>query len=372
MRLGFYTDTFLPRVGGAELMLHALVSSLGARGHGVRVIAPRVKAKYASPDAPAPSYPVSRYFAFSKRFGVKRVLSMLGRLHRDEPFDLLHCHAAYPPAWVAAAFRDKFGVPFVVRPHGSDITPNMRIRKNPKLEPRLREALRQADAVIAQGNYMKQLALKLGASEQRVHVIHNGVDLKKFGSADPFDHPRPYILALGNLSRRKGFDLLIDAYARLENPNEDLLIAGDGAELQSLQQQAIASGIKERVRFLGHVGGLAKVSLYRSAQLFVCPSRAEPFANVVLEAMASGLAVIASRVGGNEEMVQHETSGLLFESQNVEALTGALRRALADATFLAELRAAATARAADFDMTNVVDRYVSLYSEVCGCAALSA
>lgn len=359
MRIGFYTDTFLPAVGGAELMLHRIASRLHDRGWRVRVLAPRADGE------PSLPYPVERYRKpFSKRFGVKWILPRLRRMHAVEPLDVLHCHAAYPQAYVAAAFKRETGVPYVVRPHGSDVLPGRRIRRDGTLEPRLREGLAHAATVIAQGAYLKDVVSELGVPDERITVIHNGVDLAQFARHAPFDHPGPYMLGLGNLKTRKGFDVLVRAYAELRDPPMDLLIAGDGEEAQALNDLARDLGVAERIRFIGRIDGQDKVNLYRSAELFVCPSRQEPFANVILEAMACDLPVIASNVGGNVEMVVEGETGLLFETENAASLTAALQQMIDDAPRRDRMREATRQRAQLFDMDRVVDRYAELYQRV--------
>ncbi|MHC4140598.1 MAG: glycosyltransferase family 4 protein [Planctomycetota bacterium] len=213
MRICFFTDTFLPLVGGAEMVLHHLASRLAAGGDEVIVLAPRVRGADNRVDA---DYAVRRYAKpSSKRWGVHQLLVPLSLLQLRRRFDVLHCHAGYPPAHVGRTFGKLFGVPMVVRPHGSDVVPEGRIRRNPRLETRLKRALGAADAVVAQGAYLRDLMLDLGVDEKRIHVIHNGVDLEAFARADPFGHPRPYVLCIGNLIRRKGLDVLLGAWARL-------------------------------------------------------------------------------------------------------------------------------------------------------------
>src|SRR5690606_21825721 len=168
-------------------------------------------------------------------------------------------------AYVGATFRRLFGVPFVVRPHGSDILPGERIRQHARLERRLRRGLASADAVIAQGTFLAGIIRDLGVDGERIRVIYNGVALEELRSAPPFDAPRPYVLGIGNLSRRKGFDVLLRAWARCDSREHDLVIAGDGRERFALEALARELEIADRVRFLGHVEGQRKASLYRSA-----------------------------------------------------------------------------------------------------------
>jgi L-malate glycosyltransferase len=121
MNLCLYTATFLPTIGGAELVLHALASALTAQGHSVTVLAPLVRRADNQVEAP---YRLRRYQRpSSKRFGVRQILLYLLHEYWRRPFDVLHCHGAYPPAYVGATLKRLLNIPMVVRPHGSDILP---------------------------------------------------------------------------------------------------------------------------------------------------------------------------------------------------------------------------------------------------------
>jgi glycosyltransferase involved in cell wall biosynthesis len=359
MRLCLYTSSFFPLVGGAEIVLHNLATHLTADGQAPVVLAPYIRRRDNHVET---SYPIYRYAKpTSKRFGVRQILVHLSWLYWRHRFQLLHCHSGYPAAYVGATFKRLFGIPFVVRPHGCDVLPGDRIRRHPGLERRLRRALAVADAVIAQGGFLKDVILELGVEEKRIHVIHNGVDVAAYATGALFPHPRPYILGLGKLKPHKGFDILLRAYARLHNPPLDLLIAGHGGQQQALGTLAHQLGIGHRVRFVGFVAGQEKVNLYRSATVFVCPSRREPFANVILEALAAGLPVVASAVGGNPELVHHEKHGLLFPAEDDQALAAALRRLIDLPALRHALRASVPGFVQQFDWPSVAQRYLALY-----------
>jgi glycosyltransferase involved in cell wall biosynthesis len=357
-RICLYTDTFFPLVGGAEMVLHNLATRLTADGQPVVMLAPYIRRRDNRVDA---SYPIYRYAKpTSKRFGARQILVHLTWLYWRHRFQVLHCHSGYPSAYVGATFKRLFGIPLVVRPHGCDVLPGDRIRQHPRLERRLRRALAAADAVVAQGHYLKEVILELGVEEKRIHMIHNGVDVTAFASGTPFPHPRPYILSVGKLKPHKGFDILLRAYARLPHPPVDLLIAGRG-RLQELQELAQQLGLGQRVRFVGFVEGQEKINLYHSAAFFVCPSRREPFANVILEALAAGVPVVASAVGGNPELVHHGQHGLLFPAEDDKALADTLHHLIEAPALLARLRANIPTFIRQFDWPVIAARYLELY-----------
>ena len=362
----FFTDVCPPTLGGAQTVLDQLCRQLVRLGHRPVVVAPPAREPF---DDRSLGYPVVRHRRqWSKRFGVRAILPMLLALHARHRFDLVHCHAAYPQAYVAESLRRLTGIPLVVRPHGADVLPGEVIRRARRLESRMRMALGAADAVIAQGESLRDVITELGVDPGRITIINNGVDVAAFAAAEPFPHHRPYLLGLGSLVPHKGFDLLVEAYARLRDPRVDLLIAGEGREQSALAGLIQRRGLGDRVRLLGPITGDRKTSLYRSADFFVCPSRREPFANVILEALASGLPVVATDVGGNREMVRPEVNGLLCRPESPPALAAAIQRLLDEPQVVGRLRAAAVPSVADHDWPRVAERYVEVYRSVVGAA----
>lgn len=356
------SDVAPPALGGAQTVLDCLARRLLAAGHRAVVVAPQPREPW---DDARLGYPVVRHRRpWSKRLGTRFLLPRLLALHRRERFDLVHCHAAYPQAHVAATLRRLTGLPFVVRPHGCDILPGEVIRRSPRLERRMKRALAAADLVVAQGEFLRGVIAEAGVPAARIRVINNGVDVAAFGAADPYPHPRPYLLGMGSLVPHKGFDLLLRGHALLPADRPDLLIAGEGPEREGLLALARDLGIERQVHLVGPVTGDRKVSLFRSAVCFVCPSRREPFANVLLEALASGLPAVATDVGGNREIVRAGENGLLCDPDSPPALAAAVGRLLADAALATTFRAGAARLIARFDWDAVADRYIDLYREV--------
>lgn len=357
-----FTDVCLPTLGGAQTVLDQLCRQIVRLGHRPVVVAPPAREPF---DDRQLGYPVIRHRRqWSKRFAVRAILPRLLALHARHHFDIVHCHAAYPQAYVALTLRQLTGIPYVVRPHGADVLPDDGIRRVPRLAHRMTRALTAADAVIAQGDALRDVILGIGVAADRIVTINNGVDVAAFATAEPFPHPRRYILGLGSIVPHKGFDLLVDAYSRLRDPPADLLIAGDGSESATLTAQIERLRLRDRVRLLGPVTGDRKVSLYRSAEYFICPSRREPFANVILEALASGLPVVATDVGGNRELVHSEVNGLLCQPESPISLATAMQRLLDEPAITARLRAAALPSIVDHDWPQVAARYVDAYCAV--------
>ena len=343
-------------------MLDGLATRLTGRGDRVTVLAPHIRGRDNRLNVP---YTVKRFSRpSSKHFGVRQLLLPLAWHHWRHSFDVLHCNSSYPSAYLGTTLKGWTNLPVVVRPHGDDILPNQRICRHPRLAARVKQALCSANAIVAQGQFLRSALLNLGVPDHLIHVIHNGVDLDLFAEGFPFPHPRPYILALGNLFRRKGFDVLLNAFAGTRRCEVDLLIAGDGPEFANLSTIASALRITDRVHFLRHISGQKKIDLLRSALFLVVPSRCEPFANVILEGLAAGLPVVASDVDGNTEMVIRNENGTLFPSENIEALTAELDRLVDSPLEREKLRKGVPDSVKQFGWSRVTQQYLSLYQSV--------
>ena len=364
MNLCLYTATFLPTIGGAELVLHELASWLTGQGHRVTVLAPYVR--HANNHVTA-TYRLRRYQRpSSKRFGVRQILLYLVHEYWRRPFDVLHCHGAYPPAYVGSSLSRWFKIPLVVRPHGADILPGEYIRANPCLERRLCRALRAADLVIAQSEFLSREIMALGVPRAKIRHIPNGVWLEAFQQVVPAAPlPYPYLLAMGSFSPKKGFDVLLRAFAAMTAAESavHLVIAGAGRELPAYSALVHKNGIQDRVHFVGVVQGVQKVQWYQHCLFFICPSRREPFATVNLEALAAGKPLVATAVGGNMEVVVQGGNGFLVPPNDPDALRRAMLRLLKDPALREAMGRRSARLAAGYDWRVILPQYTGVFAE---------
>lgn len=228
---------------------------------------------------------------------------------------------------------------------------------------------RHTDAVFTVSRQLKDdLVHHTGIPAQRVQVLANGVDLARFGVADREQVRaalglRPTETVIGSVGRLvpvKNYPLLLQAFAALQNSDAVLVLVGAGPERASLEQQAQALGIAPRVRFLGHRDDVTQ--LMAAFDVFVLPSLNEGMSNTLLEAMASGVACVASNVGGNPDLIVHGEDGCLFESEDLATLTALLGALCRDAGRRAALGAAARRRIErEFSIDAMIARYERLY-----------
>lgn len=242
-------------------------------------------------------------------------------------FDLIDAHYFYPDGVAAVMLAKHFNKPVVVTARGSDIT---LIPRYPRPRKMILRAAKQADAVITVCQALKDEMVRLGVDSKRITTLRNGVALDLFRPVERDMMRRQLglhgftLLSVGNLIPLKGHDLVIDALRRL--PGVRLLIAGKGPERQALEAQAQALQVADRVRFLGALPQEELRNYYGAADALVLASSREGWANVLLEAMACGTPVIASRVWGTPEVVASPEAGVLMETRSAEGVAQAVRQ----------------------------------------------
>jgi len=268
----------------------------------------------------------------SMAFGARGALEGLWR--EEGPFDLIDAHFVYPDGYAAVKLGRKFRVPVVVSARGTDVNlyPDLR-----GMGAKVRWTIQHADALVAVSSHLRDRMVSLGADPGRCTVVPNGVDLDRFGVRRAAAPGARRILTVCNLVAGKGVDVLLRAAALVKNPVE-VWVAGDGPERGRLEVLARQLEMDGRVKFLGRVPHDRMPAVYAGADLFCLASRAEGCPNVVLEALASGVPVVATSVGGIPEWVENGRNGFLVEAPDPQVFRDALEKALAIRWNPAEIR----------------------------------
>ncbi|MCI4370182.1 MAG: glycosyltransferase family 4 protein, partial [Thermoplasmata archaeon] len=233
-------------------------------------------------------------------------------------------------------------------------------------------AYRAADALIVETEREGTL-LREFAPGAKVHVIPPGIDLGAWSrpgaDAPPPGLPQGYVLFAGRIAPNKGLTYLLHAVAEMpaaERPPV-VLLGQDWGERPTLEALAKRLGIADHVTWLGHVESAAEYrAVMRGASAFVLPSEWEAFGLVLLEAMAAGVPVVATSVGGVPEVLLGGSAGRLVPYGDTAALGAAIRSVRSDPAERARLVAAGTARVADLDWARAVERHRALYRSLAG------
>jgi L-malate glycosyltransferase len=235
-----------------------------------------------------------------------------------------------------------------------------------------RAAYACATRVVANCGAAAERLAKECVARWRIDVIYNGLDVEAYR---PRDVVRPIrrIVTVANLRSEKGHDVLLEAAQLVlrRYPDAEFVLAGDGPRRSALEAQARGLDIAPRVRFLGHCDNIP--ALLADCDAFVLPSRSEAFPNGILEAMAAGLPVVASRVGGILELIEHQGTGVLVTPGDPRALAYALLDLIGwDGHAAALGRAARQAVETRYSFDRMVAAYERLYASELAKRAVAA
>jgi teichuronic acid biosynthesis glycosyltransferase TuaC len=281
---------------------------------------------------------------------------LLRALRRRKPprVDVVDAHFAYPTGWAAVRWGRERGLPVVLTMRGTEVP----YSQDPRRRPRIVEAVCEADRVIAVSGSLRDLAVELGASPDRGHVVGNGLatslarpgDRSAARQALGLPQHAKTLLTVGGLTERKGVGRVLDVLPGLLGAFPDLvyLVAGgggpEGDEASALRRRVREGNLEGHVRFLGAVPHHELPVIYHAADVSVLATRNEGWANALHESIACGVPAVATDVGGNREVLQDGRAGLLVPFGDAQALSDALRRALEGAVDGAEAAAVGGSR----------------------------
>jgi L-malate glycosyltransferase len=224
-----------------------------------------------------------------------------------------------------------------------------------------RAAYRLAHAVVANSAAAAAQLVREGVPARKVRLIPNGVDTARFG-VTVRARPIRRVVMVANLRAEKGHDVLIDAAPQILSvrPETEFVLAGDGREREALAARAQSRGVADRIRFLGPCQDVPDV--LAGADLFVLPSRSEALPNAVIEAMAAGLPVVASAVGGIPELITQDATGVLVPAGDAGRLANAVIDLMEHPEHAYQMgRAAHDFVTREFGFTRLVSRVEDLY-----------
>ena len=367
---------FVPDGGGTEFHTYRLATSLAKRGTKVTVVTGRYQGR--------PKTETKQGFLIRRLFIGKYVpvvhefifqLSFLWYLirYRNE-YDIVQLSHTQLSALVAVVVAKLTGKPVVTRNstagENGDLSSWASVPFGKRL---LRLTADRVDAAVAVSAVTKDEFMKVGVPKQKIHLIQNSVEIPAVGPVDVVElrhrlellQEAFIVIFVGRLSSVKAPGELLAAWTRFSRHFADtqLIFLGEGELAGDLQKQVVQDGLVERVRFLGRVDNVDDYLF--AADTFVLPSISEAMPNALLEAMAVGLPVIASAVGGITDVVEHRQNGLLYASGDVKDLADRLLELARSPKLRAKLGASARQSVLEeYDLEQMTDRYLALYHEL--------
>jgi len=347
LRVLVLSDYLPPHVGGGvEKVVSEICWGLARRGHTVEALglrtclAPRDEIDRGVNIRRVPALDLTGLIGVQFAFSV-HVLPALVRSIRNFRPDVIHAHNLFFRTTEAAALASVFfRTPLVTTLHlaAMDTGPlAMKALMGLYNSTVGRFIIRRSDQTIAVSAAVAEHARAVGGTTQPITVVHNGVNTQLFRPGGTQPNGRPTVLFVGRLVHNKGPQTLIEAVPRVlrSHPNCVFLLAGIGPLRQALESRARKMGVSEAVEFLGVRDDVPQ--LMRRSSVFVRPSSLEGLPLTVLEAMASGLPVVATPVGGTPELIEDGRCGYLFPIGDHDALAHYITRLLDDSDSAVEM-----------------------------------
>ncbi|WP_228242614.1 glycosyltransferase family 4 protein [Porphyrobacter sp. GA68] len=352
MRICFVSRRFFPAISGMSIYAINLLRQLVERGHDVTMISQYRGDAFGrgvyggGPPPDVPGVTVIGLEQVGEQDGgaferdVATMADTIARLHTEQPFDILHAQYGYPTGWAALIAGQRLGLPVVVSIQGGDGHWVGSCCETHRLA--MVRVLDNANAVLIGGDsFAREVHERLGTRLTRFTFVPGAVDTDRFGPGEPQALNQPArILYHGRVDRRKGVLDFVAACSLLTG-RWRATISGIGPDLQAAQDSVDAAGLGGRISFSGYADYADVPGIYRDHHIFASPTYGEGFSNTILEAMASGLAIVSCRAVGVTDCLRDRENGLLVEPADVSAQAAALQRLVDDRAERARLAAAA-------------------------------
>ncbi|CAO4168280.1 Glycosyl transferase [Methylorubrum populi] len=383
MRICFVSRRYFPAISGMSVYAQNLLREVAGAGHDVTMISQYRGDAFGTRvygGGPPPPVPGVRVIGLEQRGeqeggdferDIDEIVETICAEHGKKPFDVLHAQYGYPTGWAVLLAGKRLGVPTVVSIQGGDghwVGSCCETHRVAMLE-----VLAHANALLIGGqSFVGEVCDRLGSDPARFTIVPGAVDTARFtpGGRELEDEEPVRLLYHGRVDRRKGVLDFLDALERLWEAGVpfDAVISGIGPDVEAARARADEIGFTSaQVRFTGYADYDTVPDLYREADVFVSPTYAEGFSNTILEAMASGLAVVSTHSVGVSDCLRDGENGLLVNPGDVRALTAALRRVVEDEdlrTRLAESGLEECRRV--YSWTAVGRQIMEVYAQVAG------
>jgi len=356
---------YYPVVGGIENHIKILAEFQAQNGFDVTVLT-------TSPDAKTTienmnSVKVIKASRIAALSSTPISISLLKWMHKLD-VDITHLHFPYPVGEFAHLL---FGhsLHTIITYHNDIVKQKILLML---YKPFLLKVFKKADCILTTSPQLIKTSPILSRFSHKCKVVPYGIDISRFGNPDKVISDKlraeynssPIILFVGRLRYFKGLEYLIDA---MKSVNARLLIVGAGSEERTLRAKVLRERLESRISFLGEVPNNELPEYFAASDIFVLPSshRSESFGIVLIEAMASGKAVISTELGTGTSFVNiHEKTGLVVPPRNPELLARAINRLLTDDILRQKCEVNARKRSGEFSMERLNKRIIKIYKEL--------
>ena len=360
-----------PTFGGSGIVATELGKALAEKGHEIHFItySKPVRMEWFTKNMYYHEVSVSDYPLFEYAPYELLLSSKLVDVTINQKLDILHVHYAIPHASAAFSAQQilktkNIDLPFITTLHGTDIT---LLGKDKSFQPVIEFAINQSDAVTAVSESLKEETYKFFDIKKNIEVIPNFIDPNLYRFAKDIELRAQFaekneviITHISNFRKVKRMDDVIRIFEGVQKQlSAKLLMVGDGPELHQAKNLTRELGISEKVFFLGKSKRIEQITSI--SDVFLLPSEKESFGLVALEAMASGVAVVSSNVGGLPEVNKDGVTGFLNEVGDIEGMIASVLTILNDKDTLDRFKTNALEHSQKFDLNKIVPVYENLY-----------
>lgn len=284
-------------------------------------------------------------------------------LLKKNNYDLCHCWFTWPPGVIGYLLRKK--IPYLVAMRGSDVpgyNERLKLLDSFFLKHITKAVWKKSEAVTSNSKRLMELAFRT-YPVKGIKVIPNGVDLSHFNLKEEKSSDSFKFLFVGRLIVRKGVIYLLKALSELIKLDIKctLFIVGEGPDFSRLKRFCVDEKIDQYVEFIGSVNNEIIAAVYQQANVLILPSLVESLANVVLEAMASGLPIITTDTGAAELL---DDNGIMIPPHNAEKLKEAMIKLINSPELTSRYAVRSRILAEKYSWTRVAEEYVSIYEEI--------
>ncbi len=293
------------------------------------------------------------------------------KLIRKNKYDLSHSFFSVPCGFLSLLIKWQYKTPYVVSLRGSDVPGySERFPVIYKfLTPVIKVIWKNASLVVSNSEGLKNLALK-SKSEQEIEIIYNGVDIEEFKPGLDIEYPSEAfrIICVSRITGRKGIQYLIEAVSRLisKYPQIQLQIVGEGDEKKNLVEQAKKLKLENIVEFCGLIEHNKLPIYYQDADIFVLPSLNEGMSNTMLEALSSGLPIIATDTGGTRELVREGVNGFVVKMRDSDDIAQKIEKLIQNEDLRRNMAIESRKIAEKFSWKNIAGQYLAIYKKITG------
>lgn len=367
MRILLLPSLYIPNIGGIETFTRDLALALISKGHSVIILTKKWPSELVDEEE-IDGIKVYRIFSAKTKDHYLDMNKWLKENKNKFIADIIHVIGVRRCLPIAGITLSKeMNIPIVMTIAGSEVpqegdsfSKNI-WNKNKKI---IEYACKSSNAVTSFSKGLRNNILKV-LPDIKVDVIYAGIELSLFNNVIPFKHNKGYILSARRLSYDKGIDILIDSFSQIHKKYDiELIVVGDGPELENLKLQVDKLNLLGSVKFFGSVTIEKLAQLLSGAILTVVPSRCEGGGLINIEAQAVGCPVVASNIGGISEYIKNGYSGILVPPEDSKKLAYAIEQILSNNKIRNKLIKNGKDFSLNFDFNLIKLKYIDFYQFV--------